>query len=59
MTELRIGNNLKERRAEKKLTQADLAKLVGVSRKAINTVENSVFVASRRSRSAYTSKLDT
>jgi putative transcriptional regulator len=46
MSEVRIGNRLKERRAEKNLTQADLAKLVGVSRKTINTVENSVFVPS-------------
>jgi len=43
---VRIGNRLKQRRAEKNLTQADLAKLVGVSRKTINTVENSVFIPS-------------
>jgi putative transcriptional regulator len=46
MSEMRIGNRLKQRRAEKNLTQADLAKLVGVSRKTINTVENSVFIPS-------------
>jgi putative transcriptional regulator len=46
MSEVRIGNRLKQRRAEKNLTQADLAKLVGVSRKTINTVENSVFTPS-------------
>jgi putative transcriptional regulator len=46
MSEARIGNRLKQRRAEKNLTQADLAKLVGVSRKTINTVENSVFIPS-------------
>jgi putative transcriptional regulator len=46
MSEVRIGNRLKQRRAEKNLTQADLAKLVGVSRKTINTVENSVFIPS-------------
>jgi putative transcriptional regulator len=46
MIEARIGNRLKQRRAEKNLTQADLAKLVGVSRKTINTVENSVFIPS-------------
>ena len=46
MSEARIGNRLKQRRAEKNLTQADLAKLVGVSRKTINTIENSVFIPS-------------
>jgi putative transcriptional regulator len=46
MSEVRIGNRLKQRRAEKNLTQADLAKLMGVSRKTINTVENSVFIPS-------------
>jgi putative transcriptional regulator len=46
MSEARIGNRLKQRRAEKNLTRADLAKLVGVSRKTINTVENSVFIPS-------------
>ena len=46
MSEVRIGNRLKQRRAEKNLTQAALAKLVGVSRKTINTVENSVFIPS-------------
>ena len=37
---------LKEVRAERGLTQAELATLVGVSRKTINTVENGVFVPS-------------
>jgi putative transcriptional regulator len=46
MSEVRIGNRLKQRRAEKNLTQADLAELAGVSRKTINTVENSVFIPS-------------
>lgn len=33
-------------RVSKGLTQADLAELIGVSRKTINTVENGVFVPS-------------
>lgn len=46
MSERRLGNRLKEIRAARGLTQTDLAALVGVSRKTINTVENSVFVPS-------------
>ena len=46
MAERRLGNRLKERRSERGLTQTELAALVGVSRKTINTVENSVFVPS-------------
>jgi putative transcriptional regulator len=44
MSELR--NRLKELRAERNLTQSDLAEQIGVSRKTINTVENGVFVPS-------------
>ena len=46
VAEHRLGNRLKDLRAAKGLTQADLAVLVGVSRKTINTVENGVFVPS-------------
>ena len=46
MSELCLGNRLKQWRAQKELTQADLAKLAGVSRKTINTVENGIFVPS-------------
>jgi putative transcriptional regulator len=46
MSERRLGNRLKEARTKRGLTQTDLAALVGVSRKTINTVENSVFVPS-------------
>jgi putative transcriptional regulator len=42
----RLKNRLREERARLDLTQADLATLVGVSRKTINTVENSVFIPS-------------
>jgi len=46
MADERLGNRLKEWRATKNLTQAELAELVGVSRKTINTVENGVFLPS-------------
>ena len=42
----RLGNRLKERRAEFGLTQAELAERCGVTRKTVNTVENGVFVPS-------------
>ncbi|MEA3011745.1 MAG: putative transcriptional regulator [Sphingomonadales bacterium] len=42
----RLGNVLLALRAERGLTQAALAEMVGVSRKTINTVENGVFVPS-------------
>ena len=41
-----LGNRLKEERTRRGLSQADLAELVHVSRKTINTVENGVFVPS-------------
>lgn len=41
-----LTNRLREERARRNLTQAELAELVGVSRKTINTVENGVFVPS-------------
>ena len=46
MAERRLGNRIREIRTARGLTQTDLAALVGVSRKTINTVENSVFVPS-------------
>ena len=42
----RLNNRLREERARQGLTQADLAALVDVSRKTINTVENGVFIPS-------------
>ena len=42
----RLHNRLNDLRAERGLTQAALAELVGVSRKTINTVENGVFIPS-------------
>jgi len=41
-----LHNRLREERARRNLTQADLATMVGVSRKTINTVENEVFIPS-------------
>lgn len=46
MADEQLGNRLKQWRAAKNLTQAELAELIGVSRKTINTVENGVFVPS-------------
>ena len=42
----RLENSLKEARAAKGWTQAQLADVVGVSRKTINTIENAVFTPS-------------
>lgn len=42
----RLHNRLRERRSRLNLTQADLAAMVEVSRKTINTVENGVFIPS-------------
>ena len=41
-----LGNRLRELRAKRNLTQAELAEKVGVSRKTINTVENGIFIPS-------------
>lgn len=41
-----LHNCLKLERERLGLTQAELAELVGVSRKTINTVENGVFIPS-------------
>jgi putative transcriptional regulator len=41
-----LQNRLREAREARGLTQGQLAELVGVSRKTINTVENAIFVPS-------------
>ena len=41
-----LENRLRELRESKGLTQAQLADLIGVSRKTVNTVENGVFIPS-------------
>ena len=38
-----LKNNLKELRAEKKLSQTDLAEMVGVSRNTISSIETCQF----------------
>lgn len=42
----RLKNELKTLRQLMQITQSQLAELVGVSRKTINTVENGVFIPS-------------
>lgn len=46
MPENLLTNTLKVQRAKKDLTQEELAELVQVTRKTINTVENNVYVPS-------------
>ncbi len=41
-----LKNRLKDHRAARNLTQADLAVMAQVSRKTINTIENEVFIPS-------------
>lgn len=41
-----LRNSIRDLRARKNLTQAELAVLANVSRKTINTVENGVFIPS-------------
>lgn len=38
-----LKNNLKDARTEKKISQADLAKMVGVSRNTISSIETGQF----------------
>ena len=46
MTEKVLKNTLKVQRAKKDLTQEQLAQIVGVTRKTINTVEKGKYVPS-------------
>ena len=46
MAEKNLVNTLKVQRARKDLTQEELAELVQVTRKTINTVENGVYIPS-------------
>ncbi|WP_444997614.1 helix-turn-helix transcriptional regulator [Aliikangiella sp. IMCC44359] len=45
-SEEQLENRIKELRTKFNYTQAELASLVGVTRKTINTVENKVFIPS-------------
>jgi putative transcriptional regulator len=40
MAEPRLGNRLRVARAEKELSQSDLAELAGVTRQTISSIEN-------------------
>ncbi len=46
MRKLKLGNRIRVFRAEHRLTQTDLAQLIGVSRKTISTIEVGKFVPS-------------
>ena len=46
MIRLRLSNRLKVGRAERGLTQAELAGLAGVTRQTISSIENGEFVPS-------------
>lgn len=46
MRDVELGNRIKVLRAEHDLTQADLARHIGVSRKTISTIEVGRFVPS-------------
>lgn len=42
----KLANDLKQRRVDLGLTQAELAERCGVTRKTVNTIENGVFAPS-------------
>lgn len=46
MTELQLGNRLKVARAEKDLSQEELAKRVGVTRQTISSIEKGQYCPS-------------
>jgi putative transcriptional regulator len=46
MDSTELKNNLRILRAKLDITQEDLARKVGVTRKTINTIENSVYIPS-------------
>lgn len=46
MDSLRLGNRLKVARAEKNISQEDLAELAGVSRQTISSIETRQYVPS-------------
>jgi putative transcriptional regulator len=46
MSELRLGNRLKVARAEHNLSQEDLARLVGVTRQTISSIETGQYCPS-------------
>ena len=46
MGEFELKNTIKVERAKRDMTQAELALLIGVSRKTINTIETGKFIPS-------------
>lgn len=46
MGDKKLHNTIKVQRAKLNLTQGQLAELVGVTRKTINTIENGIYVPS-------------
>lgn len=46
MGTLKLGNNLRVARAEKRLSQDDLARLAGVTRQTIGSIENGLYCPS-------------
>jgi len=46
MTKQRLGNRLRIARAEKNISQEELAKLAGVSRQTISSIETSQYIPS-------------
>jgi len=46
MGDKKLHNTIKVQRAKLDLTQGQLAELVGVTRKTINTIENGIYVPS-------------
>ena len=48
MNEIIFNNNLRVARAEKRISQGDLAELVGVSRQTISSIENNQFCPSAK-----------
>ena len=48
MEELTLQNRLKAVRAEKKVSQGELAEMVGVSRQTISSIENNQFCPSAK-----------
>jgi putative transcriptional regulator len=45
-SEMKLKNNLKVWRAKRDITQADLAKSIGLSRQTINSIEKGKFIPS-------------
>lgn len=46
MRTVKLGNRLRVARAERRLTQADLGRLAGVTRQTISSIENGEYVPS-------------